>query len=193
LILLSPALSMQANPISDEVPATGEGRVRVVEQKFFIHSFGLEITKATAKSWGWNDLLQSWLAKKGEIFLKKAVFKVVFARAGGLISICFTQKDAGPTDFAESMFIPNRLVFGSNTMNTNTELSQEFVVPAGFTDKIWPLTGALPLGSITIASKTSVEANVSIFLEVEASGPFVHTYSINWEDGVVTPQQGGFH
>jgi len=178
---------MQADHVAQEVPRTGEAIIPVVQVQNFIHTYSLAVESSGTLSFSFEDLLSHWLARKGEIRFKKMTIYVVFADSGGRMAIGFTSRDNTVTKFDEVMGLPNRFTFGSNSFNVNVESERVFEVPAGFESKIFPATGALPLGRMVIANKNNVAAHVTLMLQVTASGPYVHRYSIAWTDGAIKP------
>lgn len=178
---------MQADHVAPEVPRTGEAVIPVVQVHDFIHTFSMPVPGSGEISFTFEDLLSHWLARKGEIRFKKMTIYVVFEDAGGRMAIGFTGKDNSVSSYSDILGLPNRFTFGSNSFNTNVEMERVFEVPAGFESKIFPATGALPLGRMCIANKKSVAAHVTLMLQVTASGPYVHRYSIDFNNGSVKP------
>lgn len=183
---------MMSNSNVQDVPVTGEARVSVVNVRLFEHVFAVTIKKKGVWKYSFEEFLKSWLIRKGEIHLKSMEMKVTFTKSGGNLAIGFTQKDSAISDYSELLTIPNRFVFGSNAYNTNMEHVSEFKVPAGFTDKIWPLTGALPLGAVVFATKNEVEVDVTLVMTVDATGPYVHRYLLDLEQNSVIACTEGF-
>jgi len=184
-------MAQVTSEIRDVIADTSEARLAVRTEREFVFSFAIKFDGKQCLTLSFEKMLQDWILQKGEVYFKSMEVKVAFGAAGQQVAIAYGHRDSSISDFDDVMFLPNRVVFGSNSMNCFTEQVDNFSIPAGYTNKIWPATGALPIGALHIATANAIEGTrITLFLKVDATGPFVNNFTVNSKTGVCTLKRG---
>jgi hypothetical protein len=176
---------------SNDLPKTAESVVAVRGGDLHTHHFALTCSSKVIRTYDFaGDLLSLWLQGKGRIMLKKVTIKATFDEPKGRIGVAITPLGASVVNNLSFLTYPNRHFLSSNTMNVGQEEVVELLVPIGMSEQIFPQTGPLPLPQLVISNTKGVSADLTIVLDVEASGPYVYRYEMDWDKSSVSALEG---